>query len=129
MNNIFLRNLAVIISALIAGCKQETRHADIAFDKKVANFDINRGEEVTTSFVFENTGSDTLLIKLVNASCGCTKVQYPKEPIAPGLYGVIKVTYDNAEDGNQTQNVVKTVLVKANTVPIYNVLLVKGVVH
>ena len=54
-------------------------------------FDESEGK-VTTEFEFKNTGNAPLLITRTAASCGCTTPEYPKEPIAPGKSGVIKVT-------------------------------------
>jgi len=45
-------------------------------------------------FTFTNTGSAKLIINMVHASCGCTVAEFPKDPIAPGATGVIKVTYN-----------------------------------
>lgn len=49
---------------------------------------------VTYSFEFTNTGDEPLVIVDVKASCGCTRPEYPKEPIMPGKKGKIKVTFN-----------------------------------
>lgn len=65
-------------------------------------------------FKFTNTGKEPLLISDAKGSCGCTVPEYPKEPIAPGKTGEIKVVYKpGAQQGNQN----KTVTVTANTDP------------
>ncbi|HOY71753.1 MAG TPA: DUF1573 domain-containing protein, partial [Tenuifilaceae bacterium] len=45
-------------------------------------------------FQFSNTGSTPLIIQRVETSCGCTTPDWPKEPIAPGKNGRIKVGYN-----------------------------------
>lgn len=50
--------------------------------------------KVSCSFTVTNTGDMPLVITRVIASCGCTTPEFPKEPIAPGKTGDIKVTFD-----------------------------------
>lgn len=45
-------------------------------------------------FEFTNEGTGPLTIKSARAECGCTKPEYPKEEIAPGASGFIKVAYN-----------------------------------
>ncbi|MBD5180578.1 MAG: DUF1573 domain-containing protein [Bacteroidales bacterium] len=48
---------------------------------------------VTYEFEFTNTGDEPLVIVSANASCGCTKPEVPKKPVAAGKSSKIKVTY------------------------------------
>ena len=66
------------------------------------------------AFKFTNTGKEPLLISDAKGSCGCTVPEYPKEPIAPGKVGEIKVVY---KPGGQQGSQSKTVTVTANTNP------------
>jgi hypothetical protein len=66
---------------------------------------------VSHEFAFTNTGSATLVISSVQASCGCTVTSYSKEGIAPGEKGFVKATYNAANVGQFT----KTLSVTANT--------------
>ncbi|HEY0091074.1 MAG TPA: DUF1573 domain-containing protein, partial [Flavobacterium sp.] len=45
---------------------------------------INKGDKVTHSFEFKNTGEADLIISDAKATCGCTVPEFPKDPIAPG---------------------------------------------
>lgn len=51
---------------------------------------------VSHEFEFKNTGDSPLVIISASASCGCTRPEYPKEPVKPGKMGKIKVTYNPA---------------------------------
>lgn len=51
---------------------------------------------VSHTFEFINTGNANLVIIDATAECGCTRPDYPKNPIAPGKTGKIKVTYNPA---------------------------------
>ena len=72
---------------------------------------ITKGQVVEVSWKFKNTGSKPLTIESVQAGCGCTTPEPPKEPIAPGAEGVIKAKF-NSE--NFSGHVTKDVTVQAN---------------
>lgn len=67
----------------------------------------------TRNFVFKNTGNAPLLITNAVGSCGCTVPEWPKEPIAPGKTGTIKITYDIA---NRPGKIDKVVTITTNEV-------------
>ena len=75
---------------------------------------VKQNTENNYVFKFTNTGKEPLLISDAKGSCGCTVPEYPKEPIAPGKTGEIKVVY---KPGGQQGNQNKTVTVTANTDP------------
>ena len=83
---------------------------------------IEQNKEVSYEFVFKNPGMMPLIISEVKSSCGCTVPQYPKEPIAPGGTGKIKVIYDAKEEGYFS----KTVTVYTNTSEGLTKLYIKG---
>jgi hypothetical protein len=67
-------------------------------------------------FIFSNTGKEPLLLKNVSTSCGCTVPEWPKEPIAPGAKGTVKVKYNTATIGPFTKTI--TVYSNGSTNPI-----------
>jgi hypothetical protein len=71
---------------------------------------IKQGKPVTAEFKFSNKGENPLIISKAYGSCGCTGVEYPKEPIMPGASGVIKATFNAAAAGSFN----KTVTVESN---------------
>jgi len=58
---------------------------------------VKKGPIVHHTFEFTNTGNEPLIIKDVNPSCGCTNVDFDKQPILPGKKGHIKVGLRTAE--------------------------------
>lgn len=80
----------------------------------LGNFDWK--EEQRTTFVLKNTGNKPLVIEDINTSCGCTSVDYLKEPTQPGKEITLNVTYkaDHPEHFNKTI----TVYCNAETSPI-----------
>ena len=103
------------------------KQAVITFDKEEHNFGtLLQGEVVTYSFHFINTGNMPLIISDVSSSCGCTVGDFPREPIAPGKDGVIKVTYDSkGHHGVQSRHLT----VMSNTNPAKHILRIKGTVQ
>lgn len=84
---------------------------------------IKEGDVVEKIFEFENTGEAPLIISSATASCGCTVPEWPKEPIAVGEKGKIKVKF-NSKGKPGVQN--KTVTITANTYPKINRLKIKA---
>ena len=59
----------------------------------------------THIFKFVNTTNKPLVIESAVAGCGCTTPEYPKQPVAKGKEGTIKVTYNSATLGAFTKDV------------------------
>ncbi|TXK52892.1 DUF1573 domain-containing protein [Pontibacter qinzhouensis] len=101
--------------------------AVIAFEEKEHNFGtIKQGEVVNHTFKFTNTGTTPLVIESASATCGCTVPQPPKDPIAPGQSGEIKVQFNSTGKSGQQQPVIT---VRANTEPNIVQLSLKGTVE
>jgi hypothetical protein len=95
----------------------------INFDKKTWDFGtITDGEVVEHTFRFTNTGSKDLVISSASASCGCTIPNWPKEPIAPGEKGEIKVEFNS---NGKKDMVTKDITILANTNPVKTILQIK----
>jgi len=75
-------------------------------------------------FTLSNNGNEPLIISTAQASCGCTNLNYSKEPILPGKSTTISVTYNAAVKGN----FYKSVTVRTNASDQPTVLLIKGTV-
>jgi len=84
---------------------------------------VKEGESVTHVFKFKNSGAKPLTIFDAKGSCGCTVPEYPKEPIAPGATGEIKVVFNSkGKKGLET----KYVTLNANTEPAETRLTIKA---
>ena len=82
-------------------------------------------EKQERSFVLTNTGKGLLVIQDIVTSCGCTKVEYSKEPIRPGTTLELKVIYE----AEKAEHFNKTVTVYCNTKDSPLRLTVKGTAH
>lgn len=100
----------------VATVEQDTLHPDgpvLNFVTESYNFGkIKKGESVSYSFKFKNTGRIPLIIKEAIATCGCTVPEPPKEPIQPGQSSEIKVVFNS--EGKQPGEVKKPVTVTSN---------------
>ena len=107
--------------------ESSNKQAAIKFNKEEHDFGtLLQGEVVTYSFHFTNTGKMPLIISEVGSSCGCTVGDYPREPIAPGKTGDIKVTYNSAgHHGFQS----RFLTVMSNTNPAKTTLRIKCTVQ
>jgi hypothetical protein len=83
---------------------------------------ITEGDRVEHTFKFKNVGESDLIISNCSASCGCTIPDWPKEPIAPGESGVIKVEFNSA---GKSDLVTKDITILANTNPVKTMLQIK----
>ncbi len=82
---------------------------------------------VKHTFVVKNTGNAPLVITRVVASCGCTTLNFDKEPIAPGKTAKINVTFD--PKGRPLGQTVKTVAVYSNGKDGSFILRLKSVIE
>jgi hypothetical protein len=96
----------------------------MSFGKDVWDFgSVSEGEKVEHVYSFKNTGNDPLIISNATGSCGCTVPQWPREPIAPGKSGEIKVVFDSkGKQGKRNQQVTIT----ANTEPATTTIRMTG---
>jgi len=93
------------------------------YDKTVHEFeDLIQGNPGTATFTLTNDGKEPLIISTANASCGCTNLNYGKDPILPGKSTTISATYNAAAVGPFT----KTITVRTNASDQPVVLQIKG---
>lgn len=87
---------------------------------------VNEGEKVSYTYEFKNTGKSPLMISNVKPSCVCTTVNFPKEPIQPGQWGQLTVTFDSK---NKAGKRYQKVTITANTDPPQSYLYLTGEVR
>lgn len=119
MNKFLFTFFALLLSvAVMAQESTENRvpqsGPQITFEEEEYNFgDIHQGEKAEHVFAFENSGTEPLILSNVITTCGCTATSWPRDPIAPGGTGEIKVVFNTAgKMGTQT----KVVTVLSNAV-------------
>lgn len=127
-----MKKLAMYIGMLLltsmAAFAQETNPADegpkIQFEVLEHNFgEIIEGNLASYEFKFTNTGKMPLVLTNVQASCGCTAPEWPKEPIAPGATGIVKAVYNSYQRPGVFE---KFITVKTNTLQGDIALKIRG---
>jgi hypothetical protein len=110
-------------ASVIETDNQAIKEPEMSFEHQTHDFGkITEGESVEHTFKFKNTGVGDLVISSCTASCGCTVPQWPREPIAPGKSGEIKVVFNSAGKGGLVS---KDITILANTNPVKTVLQIK----
>jgi hypothetical protein len=87
--------------------------------------DLQIGKTSEAAFILKNTGTQPLIIQMVNTSCGCTVPEWEKQPIAAGKNTEIAVKITPEEKGSFN----KTVTVHCNTEEGQILLKVSGMVE
>ena len=99
---------------------------EIVFEEEFHDFgEINEGLVAEHVFSFKNEGEGPLIISNAQGSCGCTVPVWPRQPIAPGATGEIKVSFNSTgRAGKQDKRVTLT----TNAVPQTKVLNITSTV-
>lgn len=90
---------ALVLAGAFSAYAQEKTGSVLEIDKTVHNFGdiIHKSGPVSCTFTLKNTGDKPAVIYNVTSTCGCTNVEWTREPIRPGQSGKISVTYSNDE--------------------------------
>jgi Protein of unknown function (DUF1573) len=68
--------------------------ADLSWENQLQEFHVvPEDKAVTAKFAFKNTGTESLTIKRVTTSCGCTSAKLAKNTYAPGESGEIEAKF------------------------------------
>lgn len=113
MKHLLLYMIAVLVSFTAAASDEPKEYAEASFDTTTCDLGFIREEKgiKRCEFVFTNTGNAPLIIIEAKASCGCTNPDYPRQPIAPGKKGKIKVKFNPSGGSGGFR---KTITVKTN---------------
>ena len=110
-----LKATIVILSfaMCISGCKNSPEEKaiehgqEIWFEEYMHDYgQIVEDSDGTWSFVFKNLGETAIVINRVRSTCGCTVVDWPREPFEPGTTGEITVKYNTATTGTFLKSVI-----------------------
>lgn len=108
-----MKKLLVYLTLLIGFFSFAQSGAKIEFKEETINYgEVEKGkDDGIRVFEFTNIGDEPLIIKNAKSSCGCTVPEWPKDPIAPGGKGQIKVQY-NMNPGP----ISKTITIESNAI-------------
>ena len=132
-----MRNILIILTLInFISCRQSDKgitnsliesgsYITVIGNETIDFGEVIEGEKVDIEFKLKNTGKGDLIISKATASCGCTKLQYPKNIIKEGGVDVLNVTFDSkGRLGKQT----KKITIVSNMTPNLKILTIKGTV-
>ncbi|MGI6243362.1 MAG: DUF1573 domain-containing protein [Prevotella sp.] len=94
-------NKKYIVTSLLALLLWNANAQEISTENKVIDCgQVIFKSPVTAEFEVQNSGAQPFVINNVRTSCGCTTVDYPKNPILPGRTFIVKITYDAKQMGH-----------------------------
>ena len=84
-------------SAPVVSVSDSIPATTLAFEHDTYDFGkIKQGDKVKHEFYFTNTGPHVLVIENVKPTCGCTAVDWTKDPVPPGGRGRIEAQFNSA---------------------------------
>lgn len=117
------KTIFVIFLILIVGNCFSQAKAHINFSETTYDYgDVAPKSNGDCVFSFKNTGTSPLVLNDVVTSCGCTAVNWPKNPVMAGDTASIIVKYDTKRAGSFN----KSVIVKSNADNTPITLTIKG---
>lgn len=106
MKRLFIMILVPLLTVTLAAT------AKITFEKTELDFgELESGKVVDLEYKFKNTGDETLIIKNISSSCGCTVTKVEKKEYQPGEEGTIPVKFFSR---GYNGKVTKTITVATN---------------
>jgi hypothetical protein len=107
----FLKHISVSLLFSLLFCLPAFAQT-ISFQETEHDFgEIKQGEKASHEFLFSNTGSNDLIIRKINSSCGCVAAVADTATVAAGQKSTIRVTFDSA---GFSGNKLKTIRVYSN---------------
>ena len=102
---------------------QSDHKPDISFEHQTFDFGKVK-DKMSHTFVFTNTGDESLVLIHVATGCGCTTAKYTTDSIKPGKKGKVIVSFNPTQ--LRAGKFRKSVTVYANIEQKYTRLFIKG---
>lgn len=118
-------SIFIILSLLFFSCNKKTNNLAEIEINKVQNFgDIKVGDTVKKTFYIKNLSENSLIIKDLKTSCGCTVAKIKDSLIEKDTGTSIIAQYIAEPD--DIGIIEKSIIIEANTDPTFTVLYLKG---
>lgn len=97
---------AMFIATSWLSAQTSSEKEQVSWKSKEHSFgSIPRNKPVTATFEFTNNTDRPVVITDVKTSCGCTKGDYPREPVAPGAKASVSAVFNAANPGTFNKSV------------------------
>ena len=93
-----IASLYILLFLFAAGCHAQSKNL-VTNKQEIGDLyswdfgQVKEGEVLKHDFIFKNTSGDTINIKDINTSCGCTVSKVEKKTLAPGESTVIETGF------------------------------------
>jgi len=123
-NKYFFLTTILFSCFFFIGCRKPH---NIRFDNEIYDFGEVKGEEdVHHTYIFKNTGTETLIIESVRPACGCTTTSDWDKTVEPGKKGEIPINFKTPKSHGEVE---KIITVKTNIPERESIILtIKGMV-
>jgi hypothetical protein len=112
-----------MVTGLLTGALNSVAQPRLSADRQVHSFGLVEWKHpAVATFTITNTGTSSLVLTDVTASCSCTNVVWTQTAIAAGQTGQVSVTFDAETLGTFTKNVT----LYSNAEPYYSRLQLTG---
>ena len=81
-----------------------------------------QGENISLRIRVENQSAKVLQITNVRSSCGISLPAWPRNPLSPGDFAIIQLSYDSSRSGYFTRNIT----IHANTTDSRTIIKLRG---
>jgi len=116
-----------IFCTIAISCIDKQKDANLEMKNKVYDFGIVKNPQIVRGkFELKNVGETEIIIKNVHHSCGCTKIDYPKTPIAKNEKGYLAFEYSTLDDSGSVE---KAIAIESNSKNVFDFFVIKGYVE
>lgn len=113
-----------IILFFVVSCSDKSKYSIISATKEINFGTIHANEKISKVFKIKNISATDLVIKNVKTSCGCTAAKL-KDSVVKGNETIdLEVNFVASKE--KIGNVKNSIVIEANTSPIFTVLYLKG---
>jgi len=113
-----------IMLVFVVSCSDKSKYSMISATKEINFGTIHSNEKISKIFKIKNTSANDLVIKNVKTSCGCTAAKL-KDSVVKGNE-TLNLEVNFAASKEKIGKVKNSIVIEANTSPIFTVLYLKG---
>jgi len=118
-------SIFIILSLLLFSCNRKTNNIAEIEINKIQNFGVIKiGDTINKTFYLKNLSENSLIIKDLKTSCGCTVAKIKDSLIKKDAGTSIIAQYIAEPD--DVGLIEKSIIIEANTDPTFTVLYLKG---
>lgn len=108
----------------VVSCNDKSKYSMISATKEINFGTIHSNEKISKVFKIKNTSANDLVIKNVKTSCGCTAAKIKDSVLKENETLDLEVNFVASKE--KIGKVKNSIVIEANTSPIFTVLYLKG---